>query len=104
MTLQTQMVLGALLSQPARELYGLELANETGLMPGTTHPILMRLEHEGWVASRKEDIDPRQEKRPARRYYRLTATGAVKASEALTKARRPSRTALRGLAEEGGVG
>ncbi|OKI37039.1 hypothetical protein A6A28_33325 [Streptomyces sp. CB03578] len=52
------------------------------------------------MASRKEDIDPRQEKRPARRYYRLTATatGAVKAGEALTKARRPSRTALRGPA------
>ncbi|MGW2436725.1 hypothetical protein ACWCY1_08365 [Streptomyces goshikiensis] len=50
------------------------------------------------MASRKEDIDPRQEKRPARRYYRLTATGAVKAGEAQTKARRPSRTALRGLA------
>ncbi|MFI9184951.1 hypothetical protein ACIGXG_22330 [Streptomyces goshikiensis] len=51
------------------------------------------------MASHREDIDPRQEKRPARRYYRLTATGAVKAGEALTKARRPSRTALRGLAE-----
>ncbi|MFE3939324.1 hypothetical protein ACFXPJ_37615 [Streptomyces goshikiensis] len=54
------------------------------------------------MASHREDIDPRQEKRPARRYYRLTATGAVKAGEALTKARRPSRTALRGLAKEGG--
>jgi PadR family transcriptional regulator, regulatory protein PadR len=67
-----------------------------GLQPGTAYPILLRLEHEGWVASRWEDIDPRAEKRPARRYYRLTA------SAALAGARRPKGTALRRLAEGGG--
>lgn len=103
MTLQTQLVLRVLLANPARELYGRELADETGLMPGTTHPILLRLEHEGWVTSRKEDIDPHVEKRPARRYYRLTATGAAKASAALTTARRPRSAALRDLAGEGGA-
>ena len=49
----------------------------TGQLPGWgesgRYPILLRLEHEGWVASHWEDIDPRAEKRPARRYYRLTA-------------------------------
>jgi len=54
-------------------MYGLELSEETGLQPGTAYPILLRLEHEGWVTSRWEDVDPRAEKRPARRYYRLTA-------------------------------
>lgn len=102
MTLQTQLVLRALLRNPARELYGRELAEETGLMPGTTHPILLRLEGEGWVTSYKEDIDPHVEKRPARRYYRLTATGATQASAALTTARRPRNQALRDLAGEGG--
>jgi DNA-binding PadR family transcriptional regulator len=63
---------------------------------------LLRLEHEGWVASRWEDIDPRAEKRPARRYYRLTAGGAAQASAALPGARRPKSTALRRLAEGGG--
>jgi PadR family transcriptional regulator, regulatory protein PadR len=101
MTLQTQMVLRALLRDPAREMYGRELAQETGLMPGTTHPILLRLESEGWVTSRKEDIDPHAEGRPARRYYRLTAAGATQASAGLASARRPTRTALRGLAGEG---
>ncbi|MFG2311772.1 PadR family transcriptional regulator [Streptomyces sp. NPDC048566] len=104
MTLQTVMVLRALMSNPTHEFYGRELADATGLMPGTTHPILVRLEHEGWVVSRKEDIDPRQEKRPARRYYRLTAGGAMAASEAIRKSRRPSDAVLGGLTEEGTTG
>ncbi|WP_460366498.1 PadR family transcriptional regulator [Actinocorallia lasiicapitis] len=103
MTLQTQMVLDALLRNPAREMYGRELAQETGLTPGTTHLILLRLEAEDWVTSYKEDIDPSAEKRPARRYYRLTATGTTQGSATLATARRPSARALRGLAGEGGA-
>ena len=101
MTVQTLFILQALLRDPGRELYGLELSEETGLLPGTAYPILLRL-NEGWVTSRWEDIDPHAEKRPARRYYRLTAGGAVQASAAIAGARRPSRAALRGLAGEGG--
>jgi PadR family transcriptional regulator, regulatory protein PadR len=103
MTVQVLLVLQALLRDPGRELYGLELSQETGLLPGTAYPILLRLEDEGWVTSRWEDIDPRAEKRPARRYYRLTATGAVQASAAMVGARRPRGAALRGLAQEGGT-
>jgi PadR family transcriptional regulator, regulatory protein PadR len=103
LTVQVLLVLQALLREPGREMYGLELSEETGLLPGTAYPILLRLENEGWVTSRWEDVDPRAEKRPARRYYRLTATGAVQASAAVTNARRPRATALRGLAGEGGV-
>jgi PadR family transcriptional regulator PadR len=55
------------------------------------------------VTSRWEDVDPRAEKRPARRYYRLTAGGAVQASTALAGASRPRDSALRRLAEGGGV-
>jgi PadR family transcriptional regulator, regulatory protein PadR len=102
MTVQTQLIVQALLKDPVRELYGLELSEETGLLPGTAYPILLRLENEGWVTSRWEDIDPRAEKRPARRYYRLTAAGAAQADAALASARRPSRAALRLLAAEGG--
>ena len=101
MTLQTQLVLQALLRDPAREFYGRELSELTGLMPGTTHPILLRLEAEGWITSRKEDIDPHAEKRPARRYYQFTGTGAAQASAALAAARRPRNSALRGLTERG---
>jgi PadR family transcriptional regulator, regulatory protein PadR len=103
LTVQVQLVLQALLRDPASEMYGLKLSEETGLQPGTAYPILLRLEHEGWVISRWEDIDPRAEKRPARRYYRLTANGAAQASARLAAARRPSGAALRRLAEGGGV-
>src|SRR6202035_1125068 len=66
LTLQVQLVLQALLRDPAREIYGLELSEETGLQPGTAYPILLRLEHEGWVTSRWEDIEPRAARsRPA---------------------------------------
>jgi DNA-binding PadR family transcriptional regulator len=99
LTVHVQLVLQALLRDPARELYGLELSEETGLQPGTAYPILLRLEDEGWVTSRWEEIDPRAAKRPARRYYRVTAEGAVEASAALAGARRPKGAALRGLAE-----
>ncbi len=102
MTMQAQMILQALLRDPARALYGLELAEETGLLPGTTYPILLRLENEGWVTSWWEDISPEAEGRPRRRYYRLTTDGAAQASAAIAAARRPSRAALRSLAGEGG--
>jgi PadR family transcriptional regulator PadR len=103
LTVQVLLVLRALLREPGRELYGLELSEETGLMPGTAYPILLRLESQGWVTSRWEDVDPRAEKRPARRYYRLTANGAAQASAAVAGARRPRAAALRGLAGEGGT-
>jgi DNA-binding PadR family transcriptional regulator len=102
MTVQTLLILQALLRDPGRELYGLELSEQTGLLPGTAYPILLRLENEGWLTSRWEDIDPHAEKRPARRYYCLTANGAAQASAAVARARRPKPAALRGLAEEGG--
>jgi DNA-binding PadR family transcriptional regulator len=54
------------------------------------HPILARLEGVGWLQSRWEDIDPRTEGRPPRRYYRLTAEGAQAAQGALARAHRPS--------------
>jgi PadR family transcriptional regulator, regulatory protein PadR len=104
MTMQTQMILLAFLGDPTGELYGLELAEETGLLPGTAYPILMRLEKEGWVTSRWERIRPEVEGRPRRRYYRLTANGAEQAKAAIADARRPSRVSLRRLAVEGGHG
>ncbi|ONI79128.1 hypothetical protein BWI15_00045 [Kribbella sp. ALI-6-A] len=104
MTLQTQMVLQALLREPAHESWGRKLAEETGLLPGTTQPILMRLEAEGWLTSRREseEVAHAAGRRP-RRYFALTGLGATKASEALAGARRPKRNAIGGLAPDGGV-
>lgn len=90
MTIPTQLVLEALLADPTRELYGVEIGERAALRSGTVHPILARLEGVGWLQSRWEDIDPRTEGRPPRRYYRLTADGVAAAHSALAGAHRPS--------------
>jgi PadR family transcriptional regulator PadR len=97
MTIPTQRVLAVLLTEPSRELYGLQIGDTAGLPSGTVHPILARLETLGWVESRWEQIDPHKEGRPARRYYRLTKDGQDAAPSALARAYRPRRaaTALR---------
>jgi PadR family transcriptional regulator, regulatory protein PadR len=85
MTLPTQLVLRAMLIDPSREVYGLELCTFAGLASGTIHPILARLENIGWVESRWEDLDPVEAGRPRRRYYRLTREGALRAQVALDR-------------------
>jgi PadR family transcriptional regulator, regulatory protein PadR len=102
MTIPTQLVLRALLADPAKELYGVEIGQAAGLPSGTVHPILARLETVGWLTSRWEDIDPRTQGRPARRYYRLTPEGLELARAALARAyRATARPAwLRPLGEE----
>lgn len=98
-TLSTQLVLEAMLAEPASERYGAEIGQLADLASGTVHPILARLEGYGWLESRWEELDPSTAGRPARRYYRLTGDGAAAARSLL--ARRPSRlTALRPLAEQ----
>jgi PadR family transcriptional regulator, regulatory protein PadR len=86
MTIPTQLVLRALLDDPSKELYGVEIGQAAGLPSGTVHPILARLETVGWLESRWEDIDPREQGRPARRYYRLTPDGMELARSGLARA------------------
>jgi PadR family transcriptional regulator PadR len=102
MTIPTQLVLRVLLADPAKELYGVEIGQAAGLPSGTVHPILARLEGVGWLTSRWEDIDPREQGRPARRYYQLTPDGLALARAALARAYQASaRPAwLRPLGEE----
>jgi PadR family transcriptional regulator PadR len=89
MTLPTQLVLRAMLIEPAQETYGLEIGQIAELPSGTIHPILARLEGCGWVESRWEDIDPVKEGRPRRRFYRLTPDGAERARNALARVHTP---------------
>ena len=89
MTIPTQRVLRAMLEDVNAERYGIEIADLAELATGTVHPILARLERVGWLSSRWEDVDPRTEGRAARRYYRLTASGAEQARDALARAYRP---------------
>lgn len=88
MTQSTQQVLRAMLLDPGQEMYGVEIGSAAALPSGTVHPILARLEGLGWLESRWEDVDPSEEGRPARRYYRLTPTGVVAARDALARAYR----------------
>ena len=94
MTIPTQLVLRFLLEDPAEERYGYEIGEAAGLPSGTVHPILARLEGAGWLASRWEDIDTARAGRPARRYYRLTADGAIAARDGLARAYRSRKPAL----------
>ena len=67
-------VLGAI----ARSVrYGFDIMDATGLPSGTVYPILGRLERDGYVRSKWESHAVAQrEKRPPRRYFEMTASGA----------------------------
>jgi len=86
MTIQVQLVLRAMLAEPTREMYGLQICQEAGLPSGTIHHILARLEGIGWLQSYWEHADPQAEGRPRRRYYKLTEAGAERARIALAQA------------------
>jgi DNA-binding PadR family transcriptional regulator len=77
-----------------------EIGRAAGLPSGTVHPILARLETVGWLTSRWEDIDPRTEGRPARRYDRLTPDGLELPRAALARAYTARPAWLRPLGEE----
>lgn len=104
MTLTTQAVLRAFLDNPAVARYGLEVGALTGLPSGTVHPILARLENCRWLESSWEDIDPAQEGRPRRRFYRLSDEGLVAGRHALAEvsaARTRLTSRLRPIGESG---
>lgn len=73
LTLPTTLVLQAL---AVGHQYGFDVMDATGLPSGTVYPVLRRLEKEGFVRADWEDAEvARDEQRPSRRYYELTATG-----------------------------
>lgn len=84
-TVSVARVLSAFLADPAADRYGLDLMRATDLPSGTLYPILQRLQQAGWVGAQWEQIDPANEGRPARRYYRLTPEGAARARTALAE-------------------
>jgi DNA-binding PadR family transcriptional regulator len=85
------------MADPSRELYGLQVCADAGLPSGTIHPILARLEGAGWLSSRWETVDTREEGRPRRRYYRIdpAAIGLVQQALLRTEASAQSLDRLR---------
>jgi DNA-binding PadR family transcriptional regulator len=64
--------------------YGLDIMDATGLPSGTVYPTLTRLEGRGLVTGlwEAQSIADR-EKRPRRRYYKLTAAGRTALAESV---------------------
>ncbi|MEU6240846.1 MULTISPECIES: helix-turn-helix transcriptional regulator [unclassified Streptomyces] len=93
MTKATLEVLDVLYQGPEK-LYGLKIAQGTGLMTGTVYPILARLENIGWVTSVWEQDEGPDVRGARRRFYQLTPMGREHARAALReRAARESRTA-----------
>ena len=70
------LILRSFLEDPAVPRYGIEFTGGLGISSGALYPILHRLEREGLIVSEWEQIDPHEQERPARRYYRLTPGGS----------------------------
>jgi DNA-binding PadR family transcriptional regulator len=68
--------------------YGFDVIDDTGLAGGTVYPALGRLERDGYLRSDWEDpVVARSEKRPPRRYYRVTPQGLRLLDEELKRYR-----------------
>lgn len=85
MTHNTLLVLRALMAEPGREMYGLEVMRAISLKSGTVYPLLDRAEAAGWVKARAEKIDAQHEGRPPRKYYSVTPEGTAAAREAMER-------------------
>lgn len=83
LTYPTTLVLYAVARNHA---YGFDIIDATGLGSGTVYPILRRLETAGMLKGTLEPLhDAYDAGRPARRYYSITATGAVALRTALER-------------------
>lgn len=69
-------------------IYGADIMEATGLGGGTIYKTLSRLERRGWIVGRWEDAEVAEaEKRPRRRFYRLTREGEAATADAEARAR-----------------
>lgn len=85
LTQTTLRVLQVFMVDVSKELSGADIWEKTKIASGSRYPIMARLEDAGWLTSRWEEIDPKDEGRPRRRYYRLTMNGQVWARAALER-------------------
>jgi DNA-binding PadR family transcriptional regulator len=68
--------------------YGFEIMQNTGLASGTVYPLLRRFEATGWVSSEWEDAEEgAADRRPPRRYYRLTDAGEAELARGVERLR-----------------
>jgi DNA-binding PadR family transcriptional regulator len=66
--------------------YGFDIMDRTELPSGTVYPALSRLERDGFVRSHWEDpVKAHGDRRPPRRYYRMTPEGKRALDDALAR-------------------
>lgn len=76
--------------------HGFEIIDVCDAPGGTIYPALTRLQRDGLLTSKWEDVDvARQEKRPPRRYYEITAEGVAVLNDALARVHRMAPVTLR---------
>jgi PadR family transcriptional regulator, regulatory protein PadR len=85
LSLATLKVVRALFDGPAKDHYGLELSERSGVKTGALYPILSRLEADGWIEGEWENIDEAVAGRRRRRYYRLSGVGEREARRVLAE-------------------
>src|SRR3954469_23697017 len=78
-TVAVATVLRLFVDDPTEARYGYDLMRQTGFPSGKLYPILARLESAGWLAKEREQVDPGDAGRPARRMYRITGAGLQQA-------------------------
>ena len=73
--------------------YGFEIMDATGMPSGTVYPALRKLEKNGLIQAQWErESVARAERRPTRRYYRVTTAGDTELAAAGTRYRFPEVT------------
>ena len=78
--------------------FGFDIMDATGLTSGTVYPALDKLESIGYLTSRWEDVRAaRRDKRPPRRYFDLTATGASALAASLQRYKNLKPVSLAGF-------
>jgi PadR family transcriptional regulator, regulatory protein PadR len=89
-------VADALMEEPHERHWGYELLRRANIRSGVMYPILGRLLDYGWLEDGWEDREEISEKRPPRRYYKLTPEGELALTRLLADA--PADVSLRQLA------
>jgi PadR family transcriptional regulator len=78
----------ALMANPDGCHWGAETWKRSGVRSGAMYPILWRMLDLGWLADGWEDTaKARAEKRPPRRYYKITPAGKTELAALLDEAR-----------------
>jgi len=70
----------------SREKYcGADVMRELKLQSGTVYPLLTRMVNIGWLSCEKEEVNPREVGRPAKRFYQITPVGLKEGRKLLTQ-------------------